>query len=77
MSMPSKVIDPEAIGHLDKLQVFFAEISDSPDVIRTRDRRIRNPLLYPAELRGRCGNSSHFHCQTTTPSLAACPSASA
>ena len=25
---------------------------NTPGVIRTRDRRIRNPLLYPAELRG-------------------------
>ena len=29
--------------------------SGDPGAIRTRDLRIRNPLLYPAELRGRPG----------------------
>jgi hypothetical protein len=28
------------------------DLQITPGVIRTRDRRIRNPLLYPAELRG-------------------------
>ena len=28
------------------------ELKSTPDAIRTHDLRIRNPLLYPAELRG-------------------------
>jgi hypothetical protein len=36
----------------DVLTVYSEPIQSTLDVIRTRDRRIRNPLLYPAELRG-------------------------
>jgi hypothetical protein len=32
----------------------------TPEWIRTIDRRIRNPLLYPAELRARVSDSSVF-----------------
>jgi hypothetical protein len=31
-----------------------------PDWIRTSGLRIRNPALYPAELRGRSGDSNHY-----------------
>ena len=30
-------------------------LKSAPAVIRTRDRRIRNPVLYPAELRAQEG----------------------
>ena len=30
----------------------FGEVVSTPGMIRTCDRRIRNPLLYPTELRG-------------------------
>lgn len=33
----------------------FYEVPDTPDRIRTCDLRVRNALLYPAELRGRVG----------------------
>lgn len=38
----------------------FYEVPDTPDRIRTCDLRVRNALLYPAELRGRLGCNALF-----------------
>ena len=46
-----------SIQDCGKLLVAF---SDAPGAIRTHDPRIRNPMLYPAELRGRIGKSGTY-----------------
>ena len=43
------ILNPTVIA--DKAQKTAVNCGD-PDRIRTCDRRIRNPMLYPAELRG-------------------------
>ena len=45
-------LDPRGSNELCRLLVAHACGLSTPGVIRTRDLRIRNPLLYPTELRG-------------------------
>ena len=44
-------LPPAASCWLHRL-IFSFTITSTPGVTRTRDRRFRKPLLYPAELRG-------------------------
>lgn len=38
------------IFHIKKSRINYPAFSDVPEGIRTPDRRLRRPLLYPAEL---------------------------
>ena len=43
----------EAIALTEQALLFLSEESGAPGGIRTPDRRVRSPVLYPAELQAR------------------------
>src|SRR4026207_109242 len=53
-----------------KVAAFKSDLEFAPGVTRTRGPRIRNPVLYPPELRGHSGFSTTYD---ALPSLTRCP----
>ena len=65
--MPGEALPDLEWGAPPRPMLFPVERSESmPAAIRTRDRRIRNPVLYPAELRALSARGKTFNAQLPT-----------